>query len=40
MSPGVRPGTPAGIAFIRDPDGYWIEILNADNSRQFANWGK
>ncbi|EIE26706.1 glyoxalase I [Coccomyxa subellipsoidea C-169] len=24
------------IAFIKDPDGYWIEILNPKNSRQFA----
>lgn len=29
-------GKMKGIAFIKDPDGYWIEILNADNSRQFA----
>ncbi|KAG2496836.1 hypothetical protein HYH03_005241 [Edaphochlamys debaryana] len=28
------------IAFIKDPDGYWIEILNADNARKFANWGQ
>jgi len=20
-----------GLAFIKDPDGYWIEILNADS---------
>lgn len=25
---------------VQDPDGYWIEILNADNARQFVGWGK
>ncbi|XP_031561067.1 lactoylglutathione lyase-like [Actinia tenebrosa] len=24
-------GKMKGLAFIKDPDGYWIEILNADN---------
>lgn len=24
-------GTLKGLAFIQDPDGYWIEILNADS---------
>ncbi|KAK2182399.1 hypothetical protein NP493_356g01030 [Ridgeia piscesae] len=24
-------GTMKGLAFIQDPDGYWIEILNNDN---------
>jgi len=24
-------GTMKGLAFIKDPDGYWIEILNADS---------
>ncbi|GLI58773.1 hypothetical protein VaNZ11_000526 [Volvox africanus] len=33
-------GKMKGLAFVRDPDGYWIEILNAENSRQFATWGK
>ena len=23
-------GSMKGLAFIKDPDGYWIEILNAD----------
>jgi len=30
-------GTMKGIAFIKDPDGYWIEILNADHSGSFIN---
>lgn len=25
---GVIPGKMKGLAFIKDPDGYWIEILN------------
>lgn len=29
-------GKMKNIAFIKDPDGYWIEILNAKHSRQFA----
>jgi hypothetical protein len=24
-----------GLAFIKDPDGYWIEILSAKGSSQF-----
>jgi len=28
-------GNMKGIAFIKDPDGYWIEILNAKASRAF-----
>jgi hypothetical protein len=28
----------SNIAFIKDPDGYWIEILSPDNSPQFVNW--
>jgi hypothetical protein len=24
-----------GLAFIKDPDGYWIEILSAKASSQF-----
>jgi lactoylglutathione lyase len=26
-------GSMKGLAFIKDPDGYWIEILNPQNSR-------
>ena len=29
-------GKMKGLAFIQDPDGYWIEILNPKSSRQFA----
>jgi lactoylglutathione lyase len=29
-------GKMTGLAFIKDPDGYWIEILNADNVAQYA----
>lgn len=29
-------GSMKGIAFVKDPDGYWIEILNAKASRAFA----
>lgn len=29
-------GKMKGLAFIKDPDGYWIEILNAKNSRKFV----
>jgi lactoylglutathione lyase len=29
-------GSMKGLAFIKDPDGYWIEILNAKASRVFA----
>lgn len=29
-------GKMKGLAFIKDPDGYWIEILNADNVAQYA----
>jgi lactoylglutathione lyase len=29
-------GKMQGLAFIQDPDGYWIEILNAKSSRTFA----
>ena len=25
------PGNLKGLAFVQDPDGYWVEILNADN---------
>ena len=27
-----------GLAFVRDPDGYWVEILNAQHSRQLAHY--
>eukprot|EP00879_Flechtneria_rotunda_P001465 GHRR01001619.1.p1 GENE.GHRR01001619.1~~GHRR01001619.1.p1 ORF type:complete len:183 (+),score=46.31 GHRR01001619.1:210-758(+) len=29
-------GSMKGLAFIKDPDGYWIEILNPEASKQFA----
>lgn len=29
-------GSMKGLAFIKDPDGYWIEILNAKASRTFG----
>jgi lactoylglutathione lyase len=29
-------GKMKGLAFVKDPDGYWIEILNADNVAQYA----
>jgi lactoylglutathione lyase len=29
-------GKMKGLAFIKDPDGYWIEILNGKNARQLA----
>lgn len=29
-------GSMKGLAFVKDPDGYWIEILNAKASRAFA----
>ena len=28
---GLNDGSMKGIAFIKDPDGYWIEIFNASN---------
>ena len=31
-------GAMKGLAFIRDPDGYWIEVLNAKTGRGFHNW--
>ena len=27
----LHAGKMKGLAFITDPDGYWIEILNPDN---------
>ena len=29
-------GSMRDIAFIQDPDGYWIEVIQADLMRQFA----
>ena len=29
-------GSMKGLAFIKDPDGYWIEILNSKAARSFA----
>ncbi|CAD7705083.1 unnamed protein product [Ostreobium quekettii] len=29
-------GSMKGLAFIKDPDGYWIEILNAEHSATFV----
>ena len=31
-------GKMKGIAFIKDPDGYWIEVLNPANADAFADW--
>ena len=31
-------GKMKGIAFIKDPDGYWIEVLNPAKADQFADW--
>ncbi|EFN55203.1 hypothetical protein CHLNCDRAFT_134426 [Chlorella variabilis] len=31
-------GKMRNLAFIKDPDGYWIEILNNIHSGQFADW--
>ncbi|KAL6767056.1 hypothetical protein ACKKBG_A38405 [Auxenochlorella protothecoides x Auxenochlorella symbiontica] len=33
-------GSMKNIAFITDPDGYWIEILEAGNTRDFVNWNQ
>ncbi len=29
-------GKMKGLAFVKDPDGYWIEILNPGNSANLA----
>ena len=29
-------GKMKGLAFIKDPDGYWVEILSAKNSAKFS----
>jgi len=31
-------GKMKGLAFIKDPDGYWIEVLNAAKSREIPDW--
>lgn len=31
-------GKMKGIAFIKDPDNYWIEVLNAAKTDAFADW--
>jgi lactoylglutathione lyase len=33
-------GKMQNLAFIRDPDGYWIEILEVGNAEQFVNWAE
>ena len=30
-------GSMKGLAFIKDPDGYWIEILSASTSSKFSS---
>lgn len=30
----------SNIAFVKDPDGYWIEILTEKNAQMFVEWGK
>lgn len=30
-------GKMKGLAFVKDPDGYWIEILNPENSKNFGS---
>jgi len=31
-------GKMKNIAFIKDPDGYWIEILETENAKTFVEW--
>ncbi|KAL4428384.1 hypothetical protein ABPG75_002473 [Micractinium tetrahymenae] len=31
-------GKMRNLAFVKDPDGYWIEILTPDNAQQFIDW--
>lgn len=31
-------GSMKGLAFVKDPDGYWIEVLNAKAMRAFTDW--
>lgn len=33
-------GKMRNIAFVKDPDGYWIEILTPNNSQMFVEWGQ
>lgn len=33
-------GKMKNIAFIKDPDGYWIEILSPHDMRKFTFWGQ
>ncbi|PSC70835.1 glyoxalase I [Micractinium conductrix] len=33
-------GKMRNIAFIKDPDGYWTEILTPDNSKMFLEWNR
>ena len=32
----IHAGPMKGLAFIQDPDGYWIEILSADNLAKYC----
>ena len=34
----LSPPAHRNLAFVKDPDGYWIEILTPDNAPQFVNW--
>jgi len=31
-------GKMKNLAFIKDPDGYWVEILEAANAAMFVDW--
>ena len=31
-------GKMRSIAFIKDPDGYWVEVLEISNSKTFVEW--
>lgn len=36
----IDDGTMKGLAFVKDPDGYWVEILQADMmARRGKDWG-
>ena len=35
---GCAAGKMKGIAFIKDPDGYWIEVLAPTSCVQFVDW--
>ena len=30
----MLPGRMKGLAFVQDPDGYWIEIFDSDTSKK------